>query len=106
MTHFNVKFKWSKKGRKPSSQKPPTKKWMKHRIELFDKYCYPSIINQTNKNFKWLIFFDGDTTDEKLFKKYDKCTKIFLKDYDIWSYKIASAEIKKLLHKKLNRDLL
>lgn len=99
MTHFNVKFKWSKKGRQPSSQKPPDKEWMKHRVELFDKFCYPSIINQTNKNFKWLIFFDEDATDKKLFNKYDKCIKIFLKDYNIWSYKIASKEIKKLLHK-------
>ena len=100
LTHFNTRFKWSKKGRRSSSQKAPDKSWMKHRISLFDKYCYPSIIAQTNKNFKWLIFLDDETTDKKLFHKYVECKKIFLKDYKIWSYKIASNEIKKILDKK------
>lgn len=100
LTHFNVKFKWSKKGRTSSSQKPPTKEWMEHRIKLFDKYCYPSILGQTNKNFKWLIFFDDETTDKTLFEKYDQCIKIYLKDYDIWNHKLASKEIKKLIHPK------
>jgi Putative rhamnosyl transferase len=35
--------------------------WTKNRIELFKGYCLPSIVNQTNKEFTWLIFFDSDT---------------------------------------------
>lgn len=31
--------------------------WMSERIELFKNYCFPSVVNQTNKNFKWLLFF-------------------------------------------------
>lgn len=100
ITHFNVKFKWSKKGRNPSSKKVPDENWMKHRIALFDKYCYPSIMGQTNKNFKWLIFFDDESTDKKLFEKYVNCAKIFLKNYNSWSYELASKEIKKRLDKK------
>ncbi|MBL3659036.1 glycosyltransferase [Fulvivirga sediminis] len=38
--------------------------WTKHRLQLFEQICLPSIQNQTNKNFKWLIYFDIDTCDE------------------------------------------
>jgi len=41
--------------------------WMQERMELFKNYCLPSILNQTNKNFKWLLFFDS-STDEKFRK--------------------------------------
>ena len=38
-----------------------TEKWLEERFELFEKYCFPSVTNQKNKNFYWLIFFDIDT---------------------------------------------
>jgi len=99
ITHFNVKFHWAKKGRNPSTGKAPDKAWLEHRIKLFDKFCFPSVINQTNKNFKWLIFFDDESTDKQLFENYTQCTKVYLKDYKVFSYKLVSKEIKKLLNK-------
>jgi hypothetical protein len=38
--------------------------WTGKRIELFKTYCLPSILNQSCKAFKWLIFFDADTPEE------------------------------------------
>ena len=38
-------------------------KWMTERMELFQNFCLPSAVNQTNKNFKWLIYFDNSTSD-------------------------------------------
>jgi hypothetical protein len=35
--------------------------WLKNRFELFEKYCLPSLISQTNKNFEWVIYFDTET---------------------------------------------
>ncbi|RED48383.1 glycosyltransferase [Seonamhaeicola aphaedonensis] len=35
--------------------------WLKSRYELFETYCFPSLQNQTNKDFKWLVFFDETT---------------------------------------------
>ena len=40
-----------------------TREWMTHRIELFRNFCLPSVVNQTNTDFQWLLFFD-ETTDE------------------------------------------
>ena len=35
--------------------------WLEHRFELFEKYCLPSVLNQSNQNFTWFIFFDANT---------------------------------------------
>src|SRR6478736_5211475 len=35
--------------------------WTRNRIALFQKYCLPSVLNQTIKKFKWLIYFDTTT---------------------------------------------
>ena len=44
-----------------------TEKWLEERFNLFEKYCFPSVANQSIKNFYWLIFFDVSTPD--IFKK-------------------------------------
>lgn len=38
--------------------------WMDERLELFSNYCFPSVVNQINKNFKWLLFFDNSTSEQ------------------------------------------
>ncbi len=38
--------------------------WTRNRISLFKEYCLPSVLNQTTKDFLWLIFFDVDTPSE------------------------------------------
>jgi hypothetical protein len=35
--------------------------WLKGRMKLFFDYCYPSVKNQTCKDFQWLVFFDSRT---------------------------------------------
>ncbi len=37
--------------------------WLEERFELFENFCFPSVNNQTNKNFKWLVFFDINTPE-------------------------------------------
>ena len=39
-------------------------KWTRSRIGLFREYCLPSVLNQSNKEFTWLIFFDTETPVE------------------------------------------
>ncbi len=40
-----------------------TDEWMSNRLELFEKFCFSSVKNQTNTNFVWLVFFDEKTDD-------------------------------------------
>ena len=43
-----------------------TEEWHRNRFELFIKYCFHSVSNQTNKDFEWLVYFD--TTTPKKYK--------------------------------------
>lgn len=49
--------------------------WMDNRFELFENYCFPSVLNQSNQNFTWCIYFDLYTNKvykEKI-KKLTEC---------------------------------
>ena len=39
-------------------------KWLERRFDLFEKYCLPSVIAQTNKNFTWFLLFDNETPEK------------------------------------------
>ena len=39
-------------------------RWMDERLKLFETYCLPSVVNQTNQNFEWLLFFDSSTAEK------------------------------------------
>lgn len=39
----------------------PKEDWLKYRIRLFEKYCAPSLANQTCKDFTWLLAVRPDT---------------------------------------------
>lgn len=57
ITQFNLKKFWA-------TEDHNHKKWLNwtvNRIDLFQKYCLPSVINQVNQNFKWFIFLDRTT---------------------------------------------
>ncbi|MDQ7961589.1 glycosyltransferase [Flavobacterium lindanitolerans] len=41
-----------------------TDEWMEDRMWLFENFCFPSVVAQTNTDFNWLLFFDT-TTPEK-----------------------------------------
>lgn len=38
--------------------------WLSERFELFENFCFPSVKNQINQNFKWLVFFDTNTPEQ------------------------------------------
>ncbi len=57
LTRFNIKF-----NRRFTYNNDPA--WLSVRFDLFEKYCLPSVINQTSENFKFILFFDKGTPDE------------------------------------------
>ncbi|MCS4119429.1 putative rhamnosyl transferase [Salinibacter ruber] len=60
VTRFNVEFEDLYEKHEDKSE------WMKERKELFMKYCYPSILNQRNKNFEWLILISPQTSNKNM----------------------------------------
>lgn len=59
ITRFNLKGKKNLKGNRLFD--PLSNEWLDERFDLFNTYCLPSVKNQTNKNFIWLVCFDTDT---------------------------------------------
>lgn len=70
LTRFNLRL-WTKDKHRNNTR---TKEWLKNRFELFEQFCLPSIINQTNQNFKWIVLFDINTPNEykDKIRKYEK----------------------------------
>jgi hypothetical protein len=59
LTRFNL-FLWNKaKG----GRKVRTAKWLEHRFSMFEKYCLPSVKNQTCQDFEWIVLFDSMTPE-------------------------------------------
>lgn len=40
-----------------------TDEWMDNRMWLFENFCFPSVVGQTNKNFEWILYFDTNTKE-------------------------------------------
>ena len=59
LTRFNILlWRQDKEGKKVR-----TTKWLEHRFSLFERFCLPSIKNQTCQNFEWIVLFDSKTPD-------------------------------------------
>ena len=75
LTRFNLLL-WNKdKG----GELVRTTKWLKHRFLLFEQYCLPSIVNQTSKNFEWIVLFDSTTPEKfkiKIAEYQEKCPQL------------------------------
>lgn len=54
LTRFNVRLS--------SPEKPPSDDWIAHRLDLFQRYCVPSVASQTVQNFRWIVLIDSRTS--------------------------------------------
>lgn len=61
ITHFNLDY--SKMNFNIPHNNHLNPDWLDGRFELFEKYCFPSIVSQTCKNFIWLCAFHKDTPE-------------------------------------------
>lgn len=59
LTRFNL-YLWNK-----DKEGCPvrTKQWLEQWLELFERYCLPSIKNQTCQRFEWIVLFDSTTPE-------------------------------------------
>jgi hypothetical protein len=102
-TRFNLKhnaWKTSKHG-----DFVLTEEWLEHRFNLFEKYCFQSILNQVNKNFYWFIFFDVETPEvyKKRIKQLTSNYPNILPQY-IDGIKSLNQSLKSLIHGYLDKD--
>lgn len=55
--------------------------WLEKRVELFETYCKPSVLGQTNQDFEWLILIHTDTPDLGIFEGKPKIVRTDRPDY-------------------------
>jgi hypothetical protein len=103
ITRFNLKNSyWKKPGEEYDVL---TEDWLNHRFSLFENYCLPSVLNQTNKNFIWLIAFDIDTPEvfkkkiQSIFKEYTNFYPLFIDGFFNLQLSLKT-EIKRLTTKQ------
>ena len=75
LTRFNLLL-WNKD---KEGNPVRTTKWLAHRFLLFEKYCLPSIIDQTSKSFDWIVLFDRSTPKrfkERIVEYQSKCPQL------------------------------
>ena len=99
LTRFNLRANsWTTT---KNNEKVLTEEWLKDRFDLFENFCYNSVKNQRNQNFKWLVFFDINTPDtykqkvEKYNRDFENFHPIFIDGMDNFLPEIIN-NIKKL----------
>ncbi|MEX2564719.1 MAG: glycosyltransferase [Cyclobacteriaceae bacterium] len=98
ISRLNVFYKTKMAGR---GFDPDT--WLMERVDIFKKFCFPSILNQSNKNFIWFFYIDAETPLEvridleKTFYPYP-----FIK---LISHQYESFNITKYLQKDIQKFL-
>jgi hypothetical protein len=55
LTRFNVPTEG------PESRIRAHPRWLAQRVELFERYCLPSVRSQTSAGFGWLVYFDPES---------------------------------------------
>ena len=59
LTRFNILL-WSKD---KEGNAVRNVQWLEHRFTLFERFCLPSIKNQSCQSFDWIVLFDSNTPD-------------------------------------------
>lgn len=57
ITLFNIKIYQKDKAKRDVL----TDEWLRERLDLFERYCLPSMKQQTDKDYVWLCLFDKET---------------------------------------------
>lgn len=62
LTRFNLRMAGLDRDREGKPVLGP--EWLSERLDLFERYCAPSVAGQTYRDFTWLLFLDEDTPAE------------------------------------------
>lgn len=95
ITRFNIRANYGCKLRNPENNpmnRILEKDYLKERFSIFEQYTLPSIKQQTNQNFSWIILFHKKTPDEfkqKILelKKEFEFVDLYLDDEEKFSFK-------------------
>lgn len=79
-----------------------TEAWLEQRFTLFETYCLPSVKNQNNQAFKWLIVFDINTPNpfknriEALSEAYSNMIVLYTESFQTLKTTVSEAIVTEL----------
>ena len=79
-----------------------TEAWLEQRFTLFETYCLPSVKNQNNQAFKWLIVFNIDTPNpfknriEALSEAYSNIIVLYTESFQTLKTTLSKAIVTEL----------
>lgn len=106
-TRFNIIQAWyyncAKDGRGTVIQ---TEEWLNIRFDLFERYCFPSVKNQTG-DFVWLVLFNSETPSvyKKRIAKYEQEMPNFVSIY-LEPYADDQKAVQDYIHADCDADFL
>lgn len=78
LTRFNIKLRFGGRGRRIRNIDATRNfKYLNNRFKLFEKYTLPSVFNQIDKDFIWIVMFSSNTPSD-FKKRIDNYAKQFL----------------------------
>ncbi|HFC12419.1 MAG TPA: hypothetical protein ENJ56_06205, partial [Anaerolineae bacterium] len=105
LTRFNLRI-WGNSA--------PADSWLAHRLDLFERFCLPSVLGQSVQQFTWLLLFDQNTPDSfrERVARYTEVANIelvFLDGFDVRAIIAAvtervSAETTHIISTTLDND--
>ena len=108
ITRFNVVYTLAVFQKDKRGNKTQTDEWLEARFTLFERFCFPSLSNQTNVNFYWLVLFSINT-DEKYKKKiagysrvFERFIPVYLEDGEDHEWKVNLEKVKIEISKYLD----
>jgi hypothetical protein len=103
-TRFNVNFKHLEND---LSNRHLDEKWLDYRLDLFLKYCAPSVLGQNRGDFYWIINFDKDTKQSFINKISDldkRIKPITLKKQEVELLKNITKEYDRFIFTRIDSD--
>lgn len=101
ITRFNISQSFQCKARQPESnllEKNLESEYLRKRFEIFRRYTLPSIKQQTNQNFDWIVLFHKQTPIEfleqieEMKEQYGRFIPIFLQGNEMFNVNEYIAE--------------
>ena len=99
VTRFNIKMNFAEESKNAniSPNILTDEVYLKKRMELFKKYTYPSIVNQSYQNLNWYCFFSNETplsikSEIEDLKKYKNFYPIYISDEESMRFSFVLRE--------------
>jgi hypothetical protein len=70
ITRFNLRIRDYQRDKRGGVVLTP--EWLQERLALFERYCFPSVLHQTERRFAWLLLID-EATDAGTMARLESC---------------------------------